>query len=143
LNHEDYAGLRGFFERFAGSILELPDAVAKLEAIERDAPKRAATALGLAVQDCLELSAAFRPGQIRAADEALTAHGLPTLSQVRARHWRRARIALSRGVVRGAAERAAVQALADSEVQPGLRVRCRAMLEAADGSGQKRKTVLR
>ena len=139
MNHEDYAGLRGFFERFAGSILELPDAVAKLEAIERDAPKRAATALGLAVQDCLELSAAFRPGQIRAADEALTAHGLPTLSQVRALHWRRARVVLARGVIRGEAERATVRAMADSDVEPALRARCLAMLEDLAKRGLRRK----
>ena len=139
MNDDDHTGLRGFFAVFAATVLGLPDAVAKLEAVERDAPKRAATALRLAVQDCLELSAAFGPGQIRAADEALATRGLPTLSQVRALHWRRARVVLARGVIRGEAERATVRAMADSDVEPALRARCLAMLEDLAKRGLRRK----
>ncbi len=142
MNDEDYAGLRGFFAAFAASFLDLPDAIGQLGAIEHDAPKRAATALRLALRDCLELSAAFRPAQIRAADEALAARGLPTLSQVRITHWRRPRAALERGAIRGEAERVAVRGLADSATDPALRARCEAMLAAHEGRGSKRKTPI-
>lgn len=135
---EDYAALRGFFAYFALRQLDLDDPLAPLEQVEAAAPKRAASALRLAIQDCLELSAALRPAQIRAADEALAARGLPTLSQVRVAHWRRAQVALSREAIRTEAERAAIRGLADSAVEEALRVRCLGLLQAFEARVARR-----
>jgi len=138
VTEDDYAALRGFFAYFAAAELGLPDAVAPLEALELQAPKRAASGLGLAIQDCLELSADFGAARIRAADEALAVRGLPTLSQVRLVYWRRVQVVLARGAVRTEAERVALRGLADSAVGDEIRARCLALLEADEARGARR-----
>jgi hypothetical protein len=129
---DDYPSLRAFFAHFAAVELGLEDPLGPLEALEQAAPRRAASGLRLAIQDCLELSADFGPARVRAADEALAALGLPTLSRVRVSHWRRAHVVLDRGLIRTQAERLAVRALADSDVDDDLRDRCIALLQVFD-----------
>jgi len=126
---EDYERLRGFFACFARLGLGLDNALAPLENLERTVPKRAAFGLRQAIQDCLELSADFPPAKVRHIDEALSAQGLPTLSELRISHWRRARLALSRGAIRTASEHSAIRALATCGPQ-AIQQRCVTMLEA-------------
>ena len=127
---DDYQALRGFFAYFAADHLGLTDALAPLEALEADSAAEAARGLRLAIEDCLELSAQTPAPEVRALDEALAARGLPTLSDVRRDCWRRPRLALARGVARTEAERRALLALADSDVEPELKARCRALAAA-------------
>ncbi len=127
---DDYLALRAFFAWFASERLGLDDPLARLRALEACSAAQAARGLRLGIEDCLELTADLPVGEVRGLDAALEALGLPTLSQVRAECWRRPRLALARGAIRTEAERRAVAALAESDVDEALSDACRTLLAA-------------
>ena len=134
---DDYALLRAFFAAFAQSEFGISDPLAPLRALEASAPRRAASGLRQAIEDCLALSVGLRAARLIAIDEDLAAQGLPTLSQVRWRFWRRPQAVLARGSIRTAAERAAILALADSALEAAARVQCLDLVEAFDARSRR------
>lgn len=117
---DDYERLKAFLgccvARLFPGLSELdPDAhpLAALAKMEARTPRHARQGLTMAINDCLEMTAEFDPAEVDAFDADLAAQGLPTLSDVRLRFWRRIQMALKRGRIRGKTEHYAIRNAAE------------------------------
>lgn len=127
------AFLRFFCERFLDQRLargqDRPLAV--LERQEHESPSRAASALRMAVNNCMEISSPWPLSQVLALDAEMHAKGVLSLSGVRSRVWGRYAAMLKRGRVRTADEWAVAQAvLADQSLVCSLPEAQRRSLQA-------------
>jgi hypothetical protein len=75
------------------------------------APSRAPQGLRMAVNDCIEMSSHWDEDRVKMADDALKAHGIVTLSEIRRRYWRRFKAILKRGKIRNEEEYYLVKAI--------------------------------
>jgi hypothetical protein len=139
------AFLRFFSERFldqrAGAPQDRPMAV--LERQEQESPARAASALRMAVNNCMEISAPWPLSQIVALDAEMHTKGVLSLSGVRSRVWGRYAAMLKRGLIRNADEFAVAQGvLADASLAQSLpaaeRLSLNAMVRAYGAVASKR-----
>lgn len=71
-----------------------------LEDLQRLAPKRVREGLRMAINDCIETTAAWPVEKIAAFDAELSANGLLTLSTIRRRFSKRLHSILKRGLIR-------------------------------------------
>jgi hypothetical protein len=92
-----------------------------LERHEQESASRAESALRMAVNNCLEISAPWPLSQVIALDAEMHATGIPSLSLVRSRVWGRYAAMLKRGAIRNDDEAAVAQGvLADRSLAQGL-----------------------
>jgi hypothetical protein len=75
-----------------------------LENVEVPGSRASRTGMRLGLQDSLEFSRDFTPEEVRAADERMTAAGLPTLTAMRHRIWQTIPQAIARGRCRNETE---------------------------------------
>ncbi len=123
----DYAEMKSFLRFFAERFLDQRTAspqerpLAVLERQEHESPAKASSALRMAINNCMEISAAWPLSQVLALDAEMQAKGLLSLSHVRSRVWGRYTAMLKRGKVRNADELAVAQAvLADRSLTRSL-----------------------
>ncbi len=133
---DDYERLKGFvgrcFDRLIARSGDIdPDAhpLAVLAKMESTAPRRARQGLTMAINDCLERSAGLSPAEVRAFDADLASQGLPTLSELRLRFWRRIHAVLKRGRIRSEVEYYAIKNAADVAQADEERARLWALIE--------------
>lgn len=102
-----------------------------LERHELESAGRAESALRMALNNCLEISAPWPLSQVIALDAEMQANGIPSLSQVRSRVWGRYAAMLKRGALRNNDEAAVAQGvLADRSLAQSLPDTERASLQA-------------
>jgi hypothetical protein len=112
----EYELMRAWFAHYTAKYSPIPPSlppekhpVAVLDSFAERSPATARRGLAMAINDCLEESAFFSPSEVQAADADFAQHGLPTLSALRVRFWKRVRTALERGRIRGEVEYYAVR----------------------------------
>jgi len=124
---EDYAPMKAFFGWMLDNGMPLPAGLRAgrhpmilLEAAEQKSAKAAHASLALAIGDLVDLFADIGKAQTQAFDEGLLRAGLPTLTQVKARHWTKVRSILKRGRLRSESEfhalRNVVEAMPEGEI---------------------------
>lgn len=105
------AFLRFFAERFLDQ--RVPSAhdrpLAILERHEQESSANAASALRMAVNNCMEISSPWPLSQIVALDAEMRGKGVRSLSYVRSHNWGRYAAMLKRGVIRSDDESVVVQ----------------------------------
>jgi hypothetical protein len=82
------------------------------------APKQALLGVRMAVGDCIEDSARWPAHKVKDADEALRAHGIPSLSEMRRRYSRHVLRVFKRGKIATEDEYYLVKAMADAASSP-------------------------
>jgi hypothetical protein len=121
---DEYEIFSGFLEYFFNEVLSGPllerllveeahpgQVLARMEG--RLSKSQLRRGLELAINDCAEMSANFSAEQVKDMDTALAAKGLPTLSSMRARFWKRVQTPIKRGRIRGEVEYYAVRSAAE------------------------------
>jgi hypothetical protein len=138
---EEYTAMKAFLRFFAERFLDQRIAIAAdrplavLARQEQEAPERAPSALRMAINNCLEISAPWPLSQVLALDVEMHAKGLPSLSGVRSRVWGRYAAMLKRAQLRTGDELAVAQAvLADASLQHSLPAGERQSLQAMVGA---------
>jgi hypothetical protein len=138
---EAYAEMKAFLRFFSERFLDQRIAIAAdrplavLARQEHEAPERASSALRMAVNNCLEISAPWPLSQVLALDVEMHAKGLPSLSGVRSRVWGRYAAMLKRARLRTGDELAVAQAvLADASLQHSLPAAERQALQGMVGA---------
>lgn len=127
------AFLRFFSERYLDPRFPTPAdrPMAQLERSEQLSVKDAESALRMAVNNCLEISAPWPLVQITSLDTEMHAAGIPSLSQVRSQVWGRYAAMLKRGVIRSGDELVVARGvLADASLVNSLPADERAGLQA-------------
>ena len=117
----DYDALKGFFAWAADHLLPAAPGLAAeqrpiaiLTALEAKSMARARQGLRMAIGDIVEMTENYSQQQIATIDRALTAGGLPTLSEVRARFWSKIAAILKRGAVRNETDYHALRNVIDT-----------------------------
>jgi hypothetical protein len=129
---EDYEPLKGFFGWMLANASPFPmpptpelHPLAVLARFETQSRATARRGLEMAIGDLLELTT-VDPAEVHRIDDALRQNDLPTLSEVRARFWKRIRNVLKRGQVRSEAEyhalRNVVEAMPEKEAGRSLAI---------------------
>lgn len=133
---DDYQALKGFLGHFVDRYMaintEMPPEhhpIAVLAKMEAAAPKRAHQGLVMAINDCLEMSAHFTQADVKTADANLNQAGLPTLSALRLRFWKRIQSVLKRGRIRTEIEYYAIKNAAEIPQAEADRARLWALIE--------------
>ncbi len=75
-----------------------------LTEFEKTSLSQAGRGLEMAINDCVEMSSDWTPGQVAEADAKFTSHGTFTLTEIRRRYSRKYLQILKRGVVRSEKE---------------------------------------
>ena len=139
---EDYQALKGFLGYFVDRHMLADTAIrpedhplAVLASIEAAAPARARQGLRMAINDCLEMSAGFTPAEVKAADADLQSAGLPTLSALRLRFWKRIRSILKRRKIRTEVEYHAIRNAAEVPQAEADRARLAALIAEFETRG--------
>jgi hypothetical protein len=117
----EFEQYRGFLSYFVDKVMILgfvhpskdTHPIAVLDRMAIESPARARHGQAMTINDCLEMSARFSPAQVKAIDADLAQAGLPTLSALRTRFWRRIHSAVDRGRIRGEVEYYAVKNAAE------------------------------
>jgi hypothetical protein len=117
----DYAPMKAFFGWIWENAIPMPaslkaanDPIAALNRTEQLSPAKARLGLGDAIGDVMEWLAGIEPAEVRRIDEELVEAGLPTLSQVRLRFWRRVHATMKRGRVRSECDYHALRNVVDA-----------------------------
>ena len=110
----DYPSLKAFFIWASQHLGMGSHAVAALEGFEARSMAMARKGLAMAVGDIVEMTSDLSTQKVAAADAALRAEGIVTLTEVRARFWSKIRSIRKRGSVRNEAEYYALRNLVDA-----------------------------
>lgn len=139
---EDYRALKGFLGYFVDRHMLADTAIrpedhrlAVLASIEAAAPARARQGLRMTINDCLEMSASFTPAEVKAADADLQRAGLPTLSALRLRFWKRTRGILKRGKIGTEVQHHAIRNAAEVSQAEADRARLVALVAEFEARG--------
>jgi hypothetical protein len=132
--HDDYEARKRFLGWFAENHLGVVPGDPKhplkaLARIEASSRSNARKGLDMAINDCVEVAQGLSPAQLRAADEALTAMNLPTLSSLRLKRNRHLKAVLKRGSISTEIEYHAIKDLADGTIPEDERAQLWSLLE--------------
>lgn len=108
ISDAEYPALKAFFlAMFNATNCEVPPDVHParfIDQLEQMSMARARTGLAQAIGDLIEQTSIFPRETVESADQQLAAAGLPTLTQVRARHGKALRTLIKRGKARNETE---------------------------------------
>lgn len=126
MSEEDFEGLKkflGFFyEWFEAKPHHPPEIhpLVVLAELERKSPSKARRGLGMAVNDCVEVSSHWSPELVSEADKRLLFNGAPSLSQVRAKYSKNYLQVLKRGNIKSLNEYYLVKGILEGGgIEPG------------------------
>ena len=106
---DQYNDLKNFLSLFATrfmytKVVPKGDLVSALEAMEKDSPRRAADALMMMINDCLEMSSDWRGEEVRAFDAELESKNIITLTTLRRQYSKQYARVLKRGKINSEGE---------------------------------------
>ncbi|TIQ16768.1 MAG: hypothetical protein E5X51_33550 [Mesorhizobium sp.] len=118
-SEEEYVLSKGFLvfmdeylhRKDAGS--GIVDVASVIKSFEEKNMAQARKSVKVGLSDILAETASFDLEKIKGIDRALSGESLPTLSQMRAKHWARYKNAIKRGEIRGEIEYYMIKAIFD------------------------------